>query len=417
MQLTEMDEIARRYVLLGLRLERHVRGFVDSYIGPPELAEVVAGEEPVTAMALHDEALRLQELAHALPANDDQATRRREWLQAQLRAMRALARQAAGEEIGYLDLVEELLDIRPAIVPEEHFAEIRARFDAALPPGGSLADRYAKFTTALHVPADRVMDAMRGSTERFRTASRRDFDFPAAEGAEGIDWGDAHDQPWGAEARFTGDGRTLVRLNLDLPRDVTVIAYLASHEGYPGHHLDHITKERTLVRQRGVGEATLRTIDTPESVLAEGVADVAREVVMTDVELSTELRRISREAGIEGAQAELEAAVQVGTANRALTDAANGNAAIMLQEEGRPADEVREFLLETTARPPELVAQMMRTLMDPIGRTYLFTYSAGSRLIRAWLEVQGQTTGFARLLAEQHTPSGLARESSETDAA
>jgi hypothetical protein len=82
----------------------------------------------------------------------------------------------------------------------------------------------------------------------------------------------------------------------------------------------------------------------------------------------------------------------------------------MLHEQGRPADEVRDYLLETTARPPQLVAQSMRVLTDSIGRTYPFTYSWGSSLIRPWLEVQGQTTGFARLLAEQHTPAGLARE-------
>ena len=39
--------VAERYLLLGLRLGRHVDGIVDAYCGPPELAEAVASAEPV----------------------------------------------------------------------------------------------------------------------------------------------------------------------------------------------------------------------------------------------------------------------------------------------------------------------------------------------------------------------------------
>jgi hypothetical protein len=407
MDLNQMDEVARRYVLLGLRLEAHVPGFVDSYIGPDELAKA-AEEDPATSPhELAAEAAALAEPVDQLPAGTDEERRRRAWLQAQLRAIQALAQHASGAEIGYLDLVEQLFGVRVAIVPEDAIAATRSRLDAALPAGGTLAERYANFTATLNVPGERMMDVMRMSTERFRTASRRDFDVPDL---EGIDWGEARDVPWGAEARFRGDGRSLIRLNLDLPRDVAAIAYLASHEGYPGHHLDHITKEQTLIRRRHFGEATLRTMNTPESMLAEGLADVAREVVMSDFELTTELRKIAREAGIEGAQRELEIATEVMGSMRSLMDAAGCNAAIMLHEHGCPPDEVRDYLLETTARPPQLVAQTMRVLTDSIGRTYPFTYSYGARLIRPWLEVQGQTNGFARLLAEQHTPAGLAAD-------
>ncbi len=409
MDANQIDEVARRYLLLGLRMEAHVPGFVDSYIGPPELSAAVDAEPALAARELADEATALGELVEQLPASTDEERRRRTWLTAQLRAMRALARQAAGDEIGYLDLVEQLFGVRVAPVPEERLAAMRTHVLAALPRGGSLAERYAALTGALHVPDEHVMNAMRASTERFRRASQRDFDLPEL---EGIDWGEARDQPWGAEARFRGNGRSLIRLNLDLPRDVAVIAYLAAHEGYPGHHLDHITKERTLIGERGLGEATLRTMNTPESMLAEGLADVAREVVMSDLELTGELRSIAREAGIDAAERDLAAAVSLMTTMRELMDAANGNAAIMLHEDGRPFDEVRNYLLETTGRPPELVAQSMRVLTDRIGRTYPFTYSWGASLIRPWLEVQGQTTGFARLLSEQHTPSGLAAEAS-----
>jgi hypothetical protein len=406
-----MDEIARRYLLLGLRLERHVPGFVDSYVGPPELAEVVVAEEPVAAMALHDEALRLQELAAELPADEPGQERRRAWFGPQLRAVGALARQAAGEEIGFVDLVEQLFDVRVAAPAEERLAAARARLDEVLPGSGPLTERYRSFTEQLQVPAEKTVDVARASVERFRAVARRDFDVPQD---EAIEWGETHDQAWNAQATFLGNGRTRIELNLDLPRDIVTIARLAAHEGYPGHHLDNITKERTLIRDAALGEAALRTLATPELVLAEGLASVAREVVMSDLELAAELRRIAADAGLApGGLPDIAALV----ASPVLElHGAYANAALMLHDQGLPTDAVRDYLLETTIQPAATIDHAMRALQDPFGRTYEFSYSEGIRIVRAWLEVQGQTAGFARLLAEQLTPSRLVAEAA-SDAA
>ena len=398
-----VDEIARRYLLLCLRLERWTPGFVDSYIGPAELAEVVGDEQLTPLASLHDEALSLQNVALELPADEASRQRRRDWFGAQLRAISALTREAAGEEIDYFDLVEQLFDLRVAAVADERLADARRRMDDALPGEGSLAERHAAFSAAMRVPPRRVLPAMTESASRFRAAAQRDFGVPEP---EGIDWDVVRDQPWAAEARFRGSGRTLIRVNLDLPHEVGSIAFLASHEGYPGHHLDHITKERTLVRQAGLGEATLRTTNTPESLLSEGLADVAREVVMSDLELAAELRSIARGVGV---RVGLEAAVPVWRARMQLGGAL-GNAAILLHPRGLPVEQVREYLLETTVEPGPIVDHLLRTLQDPIGRTQPFTYTEGARIIRAWLETTGQTTGFARLLAEQQTPSRLLAE-------
>ena len=45
-----------------------------------------------------------------------------------------------------------------------------------------------------------------------------------------------------------------------------------------------------------------------------------------------------------------------------------------------------------------------------MNRTYSFTYSEGARLIRPWLEIEGQTLGFQRLLAEELSPAVLLRD-------
>ena len=394
-----MDELARRYLLLALRLDRLSPGFIDSYVGPAELREIARGEPSPLATELHDETMALSDLADALPGDDPATVRRRLWFCGQLRAMGALARQAGGEEIAYLDLVEQLfgIPIRPA--PDAALTAARARIDEALPGVGSLDQRVAAFRAALRVPPERVVAAIRECAERFRSATRRDFDLPD----EAIDWEEVHDRPWGAYASFLGRGRTRIQVNVDLPAEVTLVALLAAHEAYPGHHAEHVVKERTLIVEADLGEATLRSMNTPEAMLAEGQADLAREVVMADRELEGELARIGHSLGVDGDWA---AAIALRRAYDQLK-AAMGNAGILLYHDGRPEAEVRDYLTEVGAMPGDRIEHAMRVLRDPVNRTYSFTYTEGERLIRPWLELQGQTTGFWRLLSEQLSPAAL----------
>jgi len=395
-----VDELARRYLLLGLRLDRISPGFVDSYVGPPELAEISRGEPEPLAGELHDEALALQDLAGALHADGVAGDHRRLWFLGQLRAMSALARQAGGEEIAYLDLVEELFGIPIRPVPEGELSAARGRIEAALPGSGSLHKRLADLRAAILVEPDVVVPAVRGSASRFRAATRRDFQLPRE---ESIEWKVAHDQPWMAYAGFLGNGRTRIEVNVDLPADVGLIAFWAAHEAYPGHHAELVTKEQTLAAAADLGEATMQTMNTPEAVLSEGQADVGLEVVMTDAELADELRRIGEKAGL---RADWAAVVAVRQGLNAL-QGAMGNAGILLHHEERSEREVREYLAEVGVMPPDRVNHAIRVLRDPVNRTYSFTYSEGVRLIRPWLEIEGQTLGFQRLLSEELSPAVL----------
>ena len=394
-----MDELAQRYLLLGMRLDRISPGFVDSYVGPPELAEIARGEPEPLSAELHDEALALRELAENIDGDGPATERRRLWFLGQLRAMSALARRAGGEEIAYIDLVEDLFGIPIQPTPDSDLAAARERIASALPGPGSLHERLAQLRSQLRVDPQLVLAAVEASAARFRIASRRDLQLPRA---ETIDWQAAHDEPWGAWAGFLGQGRSQIKINVDLPTEVTLIAFLAAHEAYPGHHAEHVVKEQTLIGS-GLGEATMRTMNTPEAVLSEGLADVGREVVMTDGELADELRRIGETAGVG---ADWATAVIV---RRSLNElqAATANAAMLLHRDGRPEREIREYLTEVGATAPDRLDHAMRVLRDPVNRTYVFTYTEGVRLIRPWLEMQGQTVGFQRLLSEQLSPAVL----------
>ena len=70
-------------------------------------------------------------------------------------------------------------------------------------------------------------------------------------------------------------------INTDLPVLSTNLAHLVAHEAYPGHHTEHTRKEAGLVRQRRQVEETIFLVGTPQCLLAEGLADLGLEVVVS----------------------------------------------------------------------------------------------------------------------------------------
>ena len=407
-----MDEIGRRYQALALRIGRHVPEYIDFWIGSPVLQEAIAGEEPAPLVELHVEAVALHEACASLTTDDLASACRRTWLLAQLRAMSGLIRRLDGEEIAFADLVEVLFDVSVAETPEAEVQRAHDLLDELLPPGGSLRDRLADHDAAVRVPPDRLVPAVEHLARMLRDRTRRDLGLPDGDSLEVMA---VRDKGWGAAAWFLGSGRTRIELNIEFPVTLGAVVYLAAHETYPGHHAERSTKETTLWRERDLGEAALVCLFTPETTISEGLADVARGVVLTDQELGTTLRDLVRELHLEISPGDVEREVLVSGARDLLRDL-TCDAALALHQIGLPEAEVRAGLAERALRTDVRVEHDMRGLRDSVWGAYAFTYAAGRRLIAPWLEAMGQSAGFARLLREQLSPDQLRAETGEPPA-
>ena len=396
-----MDEVALRYLLLGLRLGRHVPGFVESYFGPAELAEAVEGE-PLTPLAeLHDEAMQLAGIASELPADTPSLRRRRIWLAAQVAAIAAIARWTRGEEIGYVDLVEELYDVEVALEPDATFDTARRMLEGALPGTGSLSERLATHDAEARIAEESVIPTASRLAERLRERTRAQLSLPAN---ESVQFEEIRRVPWEASIRHLGAGRTLVRINLDRPLTLASLGELVAHETYPGRHTEAAVKDRLV--SKGQAELSLIAAPTPQALVSEGTAGFGREVLMGDRELLLELERLARSLD---RRPDLEAEVIVLRARRLMVPAL-GNAAVALHRDDEPIEQVRAYLAEVALVAEERLDDATSRLADPILRVEPFARIEGRRLVSEWLEEHGQTPGFGRLLAEQLTPGGLRSE-------
>ena len=405
------DAIAREYILLALRLDQHIPGVVDGYFGPADLKAQVDMEQLRSPGRLRDDAAALR----LRLASEVTVPARRGYLEAQLVALGTQAAVLAGEELPYLDLVERCFAYRPPRRDDRGFEEAAARIDALLPGDGSLADRLADWDAQLVIPVERLPAVVDWLVARYRERAAGLFGLPDG---EDLRVSLVTDQPWSGYNWFDGGLRSRVDLNTDLPVRATDLIHVVAHETYPGHHLEHAWKEADLVGTRGLMEASILLINTPECLISEGLADLGPRFVAPDDELVGMLLSIFELGGL-GIARDAATARDVAERSVALMEPRRdmapirGNAAIMRHADGLSHEAVLEYLVQVGRFPPASAAKRLEFIEHPLWRTYVFVYSEGEDLLRRWLDsvpAADRPARFGRLLHEQVTPRSILDE-------
>jgi hypothetical protein len=368
-----------RYLRLGLRLGRHVEGIVDAYYGPPELAAAVEAEPLVDPPALVSAAeLLLDELEDG-------------WLRDQVVGLRTYAGVLAGESSSYADEVEGCYGVRPTRTDEAVFAAAHERLAELLPGHEPLAARHERWRDSMRVPAERVEPTVAAVIEEARAWTRRLVELPDD---EGVVVEIVRDKPWLAFSEYLGGLRSRVAVNVDLSISAVELLHLTSHETYPGHHAERSAKDHLLVRGRGLLEETLVLVPTPQSLVSEGIAELAPTVLL-EGDGGGAFAAVLHDAGIE---LDLAHALAV---ERALEPCrwAEVNAALLLHEAGASEAEAHAYLEQWGLMTPELTAHFVRFLSAPTSRTYVMNYPAGRELCRSYVAADPER--FRCLLTEQ----------------
>jgi hypothetical protein len=395
-------DLAREYVLLGLRFDRLSAGFVDAYTGDPALRRQVEDEPRPLPVAL---AAQARALLAELPSSG-LAEDRAALLRSQLTALECNARRLGGEPVGFVDEVKAYFGVDIALGDESDYAAAHEELAALLPGSGPLAERYAAYRTVDECPPDRLDGLVRDLSSALRDVVRTGYGLPEG---ETVEYQIVTDEPWSGFNYYLGGFGSRVAINADLPHRLSQLPQLVAHEAYPGHHTEHCRKERGLVGAGGRLEHTIFLVNTPECLVAEGLADLGipasigagwgpwAEGIYADLKL-----------GFDGALAERVAAV-VQRLDRSRQDAA-----LLLHDRGASEDEVVAFLQRWMLVPEKRARQSLRFLSHPLWRAYTSTYVEGYRLLSAWLDARpaGQSLGerFVRLLDEPLTPGRLAAE-------
>ena len=217
---------------------------------------------------------------------------------------------------------------------------------------------------------------------------------------ESLHFEEVANEPWSAFNYYLGGRRSRVVLNTDRPVDAFFLPLLVAHEAYPGHHTEHAWKEALLVDGDGYLEETIFLVGTPQAVVSEGIAMVALDMALGE-ETDAVAARVFADVGVTYDE-------ETSRAVRELRDALSGmpvNAARLLHVEGRPRDEVIDYLQRWGLNTRERAASSVEFLVHPTWRAYTSCYASGLELCRRY--VDGDVRRFRRLLTEQFTPGDL----------
>ena len=127
------------------------------------------------------------------------------------------------------------------------------------------------------VPAEQIEPLVAAVMAQARAWTRGLVELPAG---EGVELEIVRDEPWIAFCYYLGGLQSRISVNVDLPKSASEILHLTMHETYPGHHAERCVKEQLLVLGDGLLEETIVLVPTPQSIVAEGIAELAPAMVL-----------------------------------------------------------------------------------------------------------------------------------------
>ncbi len=394
----EAHPLVTEYLRLGLAFDRLEEGFVDAFTGDPALRREV---QNAPAPQPRELARRAAELRAAVP-EAGLAPERTEFLDVHLRALECSARKFAGDDIGFVEEVRAYFDVDIATGDVDDYRDAHRQMDEVLAGDGPLAERVAAHRKADEIPPERLSACVEAFSSALRELVRARYPLPDH---EHVSYEVVGDKPWSGFNYYLGNYRSRVAINSDLKQHMAHLPQLIAHESYPGHHTEHCRKEAGLVAA-GQAEQTLFLVNTPQCLMAEGLADLAlrsivgpgwgkwAQEIYADLGLRFDGERAER---LSNASAKLLGVRQ--------------DAALLLHDRGRTHDEVADFLQTWNLTTPERARQSLRFLSSPLWRAYISTYVEGYRLLGGWLDraadADGRADRFRRLLDEPLTPGAV----------
>jgi hypothetical protein len=408
-----MNEIAVAYLKLVLALGELDPGYVDAYYGPPAWADQAKAQH-LDAAQIGEQAQQLIQRLLAAPPETDTAdpelpALRQSYLKSQLSALSARAAMLQGHKFSFDDEALALYGVAAPHYSEDDFLPALKQLDALLPKEpGTLAQRYNRYVERYAVPKARLDSVMRAAiADARRQVRNHHLELPAGEHFELKLVGD---KPWSAYNWYQGNFYSRIEVNAEQPVSISRAVQLASHEGYPGHHVYNCLLEKDLVRGLGWPEYQVYALYSPQSLIAEGSADFGVELSFPDRERRHLERELFDLAGFD--RGDVETYDRVVRAARALDPAALEAARRYL--DGRmDAESTVNWLQLYGLTSPERARQRVE-FFDRY-RSYIVNYSYGEALVRRYIAARSgdaagsaaQWRAFSRLISTPRVPAGL----------
>ncbi len=407
-----MNTISEKYVKLVLEIGQYYPGYVDAYYGPedwkPQSSNTLSLDSTSSASLnkTADSLLEDLELLGKFKATELERLRYR-FLSKQLLSIKGFILMISGGNFGFDRESEILYDAKPPHFDDSHFQKIINEIDKLLPGKGSVTERWNNFRNEFIIPTDKLDNVFTAAINECKKRTLQHIQLPAEENFK-VEY--VNNQPWGAYNWYKGNSFSVIQVNTDLPVYLDRAIDLASHEGYPGHHVYNTLLENELVKKRGWIEYSVYPLFSPASLIAEGTANFGVEMIFP----GNSAEKFEKEvlfplAGLDSSKADLYYRIRslVKKLDYAMNEAAR-NFIDGLWDKDKTVDYLQKYKLVTKERAEQNFQFIKRY------RSYVINYNLGKDLVEKYIEKNSNGDNYKRwelfkmLLTTPQTPSGLA---------
>ena len=403
-----IETVVEDYVRLVLEIGQYNTSFVDAYFGPEEWKPTAEVAEVFPKDNFVDRSNHLIEQCETLLKSKDPETNsaRINMLKKQLIAVRTKVQMIAGETFSFDKEAELLYDAAPP-----HFDNLLLELENLLKGEGTLTDRYNAYMTKFVIPKEKLNDVFRVAIDASRKITSTKFNLPQGENFV-LEY--VTDKVWSGYNYYQGNSQSLIQINTDFPIYISRAVDLASHEGYPGHHVYMMLIEQNLVNAKGWKEFSVYPLFSPLSLISEGSANYGIDVVFPgDKRIEFEKERLFPIAGIDVSEADKFYKVQglLGKLNYARNETARDYLDGEISREEAIAQIMKYSLFSY-----EKAEQSVRFIET--NRSYVINYNLGKDMVSKHVKLtmgadnsqDNRWNVFKNLLSNPYTASTLRQE-------
>ncbi len=390
----------RDYLQLGLRIDKHQKGYKDYYYGPKEIKGKVNKESEISPIQL------LKDCASLQKSVTDQGFdgKREEYLEKMLNAIevtieRDVLGKRKGRSIEEDFSIQADMELRP--FKESKLDDLKARTDEAYGGSGTLTERMEKMRKNRAIPEEEVKEAFEKGLKLTEQKTRELYPEMLPEESN-IKVVVDSSIPWAAYEWYDGNYYSLVKIN---PKKLYWTSFLraSSHEGYPGHHTEFVVAEDKLYRKENRFEHAILLYNTPNMIMCEGIAGIGINTLFS----YREQEEIAlKEFCVERDKPSIEELLQQNMVRKDLYFI-EFNAVYYKLVEGWEDKEVIQYIKDFEVYTDKSINDMMVRTDDPTYKMVGFAATLGKRLIIEALGEHPSAKNFRSLLENPVLPSNL----------
>jgi hypothetical protein len=413
-EVDNLNQIAVKYVKLGLEIGQYDPDFVDAYYGPDSLKPAAIKDTVLPVKKFQstiDSLLQAVRQIKSELSKEDSVFPRADYLEHQLIAFSRRIKIASGVRESFEKESSELFDVTVPEYDSAHFVLLIAKLDSTLPGSGPIETRLKALNEKFIIPKDKIDTVFRVAIAEARRRTYNYFKLPETESFT-LEY--VTGKPWSGYNWYKGNYSSLIQINTDLPIMIDRAIDLGCHEGYPGHHVYNVLLEKNLYRDKGWIELSLYPLFSPQSFIAEGSANYGIDMafpVADRIRFTKEV--LLPVAGLDTTNVEAYfKSIDLKTKlNYARNEVARGLINKTMTDEQGIAWLIR-FGLSSSASAAKSISFIKKY------GSYVICYNYGLDLVRSYIETAGGETEnrwtlFGKLLSAPVNPGDLEKQAAK----